>query len=153
LFADLHELNTIPKVIHHGLESPKIPPLNRVVVLAASYNNPIRQVNSELFCDGGGPGSVFSGEMDIGMKRGQPHACSQSLVQILDEAPKEMERHTVGLMDQWIMTIDAADVRILLAYGRKIWVMGPEIGARRANVSAELAGMAAMQITNGGGEH
>ena len=110
------------------------------------------RIQSQLFCDRGGPGPFVFGEMNIAAKIPQPYARSQLLIEILDEPPQKMQGRTVGVMDQWIMTINRADRGVLIERG-EIGIVGPEIRARGAHVGPELARMTTMQITHGGGEH
>ena len=153
LFSNLHELDAASEVIDHGLEPAEMPPFDRVVVLATRHHNPIRQIQSDFFCNRRWLRALGCRKVDVPPKGRRPHARSQLLVEMLNKTPKEMQGDTVGLVDQRVVTIDNADLWVFFAQRGQVRVVCPQIRAASAHIGCELAWMTQMQITHSGGQH
>src|SRR4029079_18632696 len=102
--ADLHELNSIAKVIHDRLVPPEMPPFDCVIVFAPGNDDPIWKIQTDLLCDNGCPGAFFVREANVSAESCWSNCGAELLVEIIHKAPKEVRRNCVARMNQRVMT-------------------------------------------------
>jgi len=151
--ADLHELDSASKGVHHLLVAFVGPPLDRIVELAAGNEEPEGPRRSERALDPLEPAFLLIRYPDVSLEGRRSNPEAQGFVQILDEAVEEVIGSLIAPIDERIVALDDAHVRVVLAQGRDVRVVLPESGTGSSHVGEEFSRMARVQVPDRSREH
>lgn len=149
----LNEGDLATKVIHYLLVTSSVPPFDGKIELATRCDDPERGVLACQLLHLRPPRFLHLRQVDVSLEGGRPDLKAQRVVQVINEAENEVIRALVAAVNQRILALNQLDIRSTLLQGSKMGVVLPEMRTRSANVSNELVGVAAMQITDRSSEH
>src|SRR5262249_34518558 len=152
LVAELNEQKMALEVIDHGLPSTEMPPLDCVIVFPARHDKPVRHLDPRNLADHGGHSLLGVGQVYISLELGWRDSQAKLLVEMFDEAVKEMQGALVGESDQRIRAFENSDFRIAFVERSEIRVVLPEVRPASADVSEESTWVAGMQVADRGGQ-
>ena len=153
LLAHLHEEDPILEMVHDLLPAPSVPPLDRIVILPARRDDPIRTRPAQGFLDQRRSGLLVLAQVDVPLEFRRPDSQTELFVEVFDESVDEMIGRLVGLVDEGIMAHHRPDLRILRVEGREVRVVLPQRRAGSPDIREETSGVRAVQVAKGGREH
>src|SRR6516165_3623019 len=137
LVTELNEQKAALEAIDNRLPATKMPPLDCVVVLSARHDQPVGHLDSRNLPDHGGLGPFGVGQVDISLDLGWRDSQAKLLVEMFDEAVKEMQGALVGEFDQRILAFENLDFGITIVERSEIRVVLPKLRPASPDVSEE----------------
>src|SRR6266511_6155708 len=99
LFPDLHEQDFPAETIDDGLPSAEMPPFDRVVELSSGHDDPVGNLPPGDLFHQRRHGLLRIREVNIPSKPRQFDLEAKLVVQVFDEAMKEMDRPLIRKLD------------------------------------------------------
>lgn len=151
--ADLGEEQASGEVIHDGLVTGGIPPLDGVIELAAGDDDPEGEIVAGAASDLGGQGLFVGGEMDIAVGEGDGAGDVEMPGEEFGETVEAMDGPAIAFVDERILAIDDFDAALAFAEGGEVGVVLPEVRTGGPDVGEEGPRVGAMKVPHRRREH
>jgi hypothetical protein len=146
--TELNEQKTTLEVIDNGLPSTEMPPLDRVIVLPARHDKPVRHFDPRNLADDGGHRLLGVGKVYISLELGWRDSQAKLFVEVFDEAVKKMQGALVGESDQRILAFENLNFGVTIVERSQIRVVLPKVRPASPDVSEEPTRGAGMQVAD-----
>src|SRR4051794_33186074 len=153
MLSHLHELYLAPKVIHHRLEPPGLPPLDRHVVLPARDDNPERDLTFCHLVDLRVPRLLQLRNVNIAPELSRLNRQSKPAIQEFYVPVQAVVRRLIATVDQRIAAFDRLSPFCFLLQPRDEWIVLPYFREERLHIRLELARVAPVQVPDRRRQH